>query len=78
MGISDSYEKSSAVLHVTALEGSHIDSYICDKLNYIHIVYMEYQQKGCICCVTLYASNMCKAMKGYGPCSYACFTHSLQ
>ena len=24
------------------------------------------------------ASNVCKAMKDCGPCSYACFTHSLQ
>ena len=69
--------KSSAVLNVTVLEGSHTGSYICDRFDYmlstwridkenVHVVLRDN------------ASNMVRAMKDAGLCSYGCFAHSLQ
>ena len=75
--ISESFKKSSAVLNVTVLKGSHTGSYICDRFNYmlstwridkenVHVVLRDN------------ASNMVRAMKDAGLCSYGCFAHSLQ
>ena len=75
--ISDSFEKSSAVLHTKALEGSHTGNYICEKFNemlsmwrnskeYVHVVLHDN------------TSNMERAIKDAGLCSYGCFAHSLQ
>ena len=75
--VSNSFEKSSAVLHVTALEESHTGSYICTKFNdmlsawkiskeNVHVVLRDN------------ASNMGRAMKDADLSSYGCFAHSLQ
>ena len=73
--ISESFEKSSAVLNLTVLEGSHTGSYICDRFDYmlstwridkenVHVVLRDN------------TSNMVRAMKDAGLCSYGCFAAS--
>ena len=75
--LSDNFEKSSAVLHVTALEESHTGSYLCTKFDdmlstwkiskeNVHIVLRDN------------AANMVRTMKDANLSSYGCFAHSLQ
>ena len=40
--VSNSFEKSSTVVHVNALKGSHTGSYICETVN--DVLCMDYQQ----------------------------------
>ena len=61
--ISDSFEKSSAVLHVTLLQESHTGNYICVKFSQILLTW---------------GINMVKVMRDANLCSYGCFAHSLQ
>ena len=73
----ENFERTSAVLHVMALEGSHTGMYIAEKFNNmlsdwsinkenVHLVLRDN------------ASNMERAMKDANVDSFGCFAHSLQ
>ena len=75
--VAQNFERTSAVLHVMALEGSHTGMYIAEKINdmlsswninkeNVHLVLRDN------------ASNMERAMKDAGVNSFGCFAHSLQ
>ena len=75
--ISESFEKSSAVLNVTVLEGSHTGSYICDRFDYMLSTW-RIDKENVHVMLHDNTSNMMRAMKDAGLCSYGCFAHSLQ
>ena len=75
--VSDSYERLSAVLHVTLLEESHTGSYICEKFCQM-LLSWEINKENVHIVLRDNASNMARAMKDADLCSYSCFAHSLQ
>ena len=74
--ISDSFEKSSAGLHVTALEESHTGSYTCTKFNDM-LLGCKISKENVHFVLCDNASNMARAMKDADLTSYGCLAHTV-